>query len=281
MADDKQYAPDRPRLYHYKLERILGEGGTGRVYLGIDTKEGKPVAVKLFRENFFRNALHLRDLTKSVKRFKKFQHENVVQIFDFIDGPEGRCMIMEYVDGPNLKWYLLNRPWNLQERINVCLQMCLGLQYLHDNDVVHHDFKPANVMFTRRGMTKITDFSLYGSSFLLELLDKGAGEQVTPMFVAPEFIRREKITPAADQYSLGITMYMMFAERIPFPVDNLQRLYQCHLRIDPDHPAQVNPKCPAGLGDIVMRLLNKNPAKRFADCDELRIALGNVGRGRI
>lgn len=281
MADDKQYAPDRPSLYHYKLERILGEGGTGRVYLGIDTKEGKPVAVKLFRENFFRNALHLRDLTKSIKRFKKLAHENVVQIYDFIDGPEGRCMIMEYIDGPNLKWYLLNRPWNLQERINITMQMCSGLQYLHDHDVIHHDFKPANVLFTRRGMTKLADFSLYGNSFLLELLDKGAGEQVTPMFVAPEFLRKEKITPSADLYSLGITMYMMFAERIPFLVDNTQQLYGCHLRVMPNNASQVNPKCPAVLGDIIEKLLAKQPEKRYRDCDELRIALSNVGRGRI
>lgn len=279
MADDK--TPDRPKLYHYKLERILGEGGTGRVYLGIDTKEGKPVAVKLFRENFFRNALHLRDLAKSVKRFKKLAHENVTQIYDFIDGPEGRCMIMEYIDGPNLKWYLLNRPWNLQERINITMQMCAGLQYLHDHDVIHHDFKPANVLFTRRGMTKLADFSLYGNSLLLELLDKGAGEQITPMFVAPEFLRKEKITPAADLYSLGITMYMMFAERVPFPVDNPQQLYGCHLRIMPVNAAQVNPKCPAALGDIIEKLLAKQPDKRFKDCDQLRIALSNIGRGRI
>ena len=63
-------APDRPTLYHFKLDRILGEGGTGRVYRGIDTKKGEVVAIKLFRENFFRNKLHLRDLVKSVKRFK-------------------------------------------------------------------------------------------------------------------------------------------------------------------------------------------------------------------
>lgn len=278
---DQIFVPDRPQLYHVRLDRILGQGGTGIVYRGIDTQKGDVVAVKLFRENFFRNRLHLMDLVKSVKRFKKFKHNNVVQIFDFIDGEEGRCMIMEYVDGPNLKWYIMNRPWNLQERLTIIAQICNGLQYLHDQGCVHHDFKPANVLFTRRGLAKIADFSLYGSSFLLELIDRGQSEQITPMFVAPEIIRREKVTPRADQYSLGITMYMMFAERIPYPVDNLPQLYQCHLRQIPDHPAQVNPKCPLALGDIILKLLAKKPEERFGDCDELRIALASIGRSRI
>lgn len=280
MPDD-QYTPDRSRLYNYKLDRILGQGGTGRVYRGIDTRQGQVVAVKLFNESFFRNRFHLRDLVRGVKLFKKFKHNNVVQIFDFIDGKEGRVMVMEYVDGPNLRWYLTSRPWNLQERLIIVAQICNGLQYLHDHDCVHHDFKPANVLFTRKGVVKVADYSLYGSSWILELIDKGGAEQVTPMFVAPEYLRKEKVTAKGDQYSLGITMYMMFTERTPFPVDNLQQLYTCHLKVVPTHPTEVNPKCPRELGDIIMRLIEKNPANRFGDCDQLRIALADIGKSRI
>jgi serine/threonine protein kinase len=249
---DEQYTPDRGKLYHYKLDRILGQGGTGRVYRGIDTKKGEVVAIKLFREDFFRNRLHLRDLVKSVKRFRKYSHQNVVRIHDFIDGDEGKCMVMEYIDGPDLKWYLVNRPWNLQERIGIVSQICFGLQYLHDQKITHHDIKPANILFTRTGIAKLADFSLYGSSLLLELIDRGAGEQITPMYVPPEIIRGEGATPKSDQYSLGITLYLLFAERLPFQVDNLQRLYQCHLNVVPDHPSLVNPKCPHLVGDIVL-----------------------------
>ncbi len=276
-----EYAPDRSTLYHFKLDRLLGQGGTGTVYRGIDMNQGGVVAVKLFRENFFRNRFHVRDLQKSVKRSRKFNHPNVVQVHDFIEGNEGRCMVMEYVDGPNLRWYLTNRPWNLQERLVIVAQICGGLQYLHDQDVVHHDFKPANVLFTRRGQVKVADYSLYGSSVLLELFDRGAGEQVTPMFVAPEFLRKERVTARSDQYSLGVTMYMLFTEKVPFPVDNLQQLYKCHLSVTPLHPTQVNAKCPTDLGDLIMRLLSKKPADRFGDCDEVRIALTRIGGSRI
>jgi eukaryotic-like serine/threonine-protein kinase len=280
---EETFIPDRAKLYHYKLDRILGEGGTGRVYRGIDTVKGEVVAIKRFKENFFRNALHLRDLKKSVKKYKALDHLNIVRIFDFLDSDpgEGICMVMEYVDGPNLKWYILNRPWNLQERITVTVQLCNGLQYLHDNGAIHHDFKPANVLFTRRGVAKVADFSLYGNSFLLELFGSGMGEQITPMFVAPEIIRKERVTAAADQYSLGITMYMMFADRMPFSVDSIQKLYHCHLHLVPEHPSTVNLKCPRQLGDIIMKLLDKRPEGRFKDCDELRIALSGIGRSRI
>ncbi len=278
---ENQFTPDIPTLYHYKLQRILGEGGTGRVYLGIDANKGEAAAIKLFHENFFRNRLHVRDLVKSIAKFKRFKHANVVQIIDFIDGDEGRCMIMEYVDGPSLKWYILNRPYKLSERINICLQICQGMQYLHDKGCIHHDFKPANVLFTRTGVAKMADFSLYGSSFLLELIDRNIGEQITPMFVAPEFIRKEKVTALSDQYSMGITFYMLFTEKVPYPVDNLRKLYQCHLGVMPEHPSLVKPECPTPIGDIIMKMIQKRPENRFADCDQLSVALTQLGRSRI
>lgn len=275
------HSPDRSRLYHFKLDRILGEGGTGRVYRGIDMNKGQMVAIKLFRENFFRNQLHIRDLAKSIKRFKKYKHQNIVEIYDFIEGDEGHCMVMEYVDGPDLKWYLGNRPWNLRERLIIIAQICNGLQYLHDQGCIHHDFKPSNVLFTRKGVAKVADFSLYGGGFLLEKVFGGVGDQITPMFVAPEIIEKKKASPASDQYSLGITMYMMFADRVPFGVDTLQKLYQCHLRVLPEHPTTVNSRVPRELGDVIMKLLAKDPKARFHDMDQVRIAISDIGSSRI
>ena len=127
----------------------------------------------------------------------------------------------------------------------------------------------------------MADYSLYGSSLILELFDRGAGEQITPMFVAPELIRGDKPTASVDIYSLGVVMYMLFADVLPFAVDSIQRLYHAHLHVYPTHPSDVNENCPRDLGDIIMKLLSKQPDKRFKDCDQVRIALADIGRSRI
>jgi serine/threonine-protein kinase len=272
--------PDRYKLYHFRIDLLLGRGGTGTVYRAVNSETGNIVAVKLFHANFFRNNLHVRDLAKSVKRFKKFEHKNIVQIYDFISGDEGHCLVQEYVDGPDLRWYIENRPWNLQERMVVVAQMCNGLQYIHDQGFVHHDMKPANVLFTRKGIAKLTDYSLAREK-LFNLLDSGLKEQVTPMYVAPEIIRGERATPQSDIYSLGATFFLVFTGRVPFPVDNLQRLYECHLQVMPDHPSEVNSRCPRDLGDVILKMMSKEQEDRFESCDELRIRMSDIGRSRI
>lgn len=276
-----QYGPpDRLQLYRFRLDLMLGRGGTGVVYRGLDTASGEIVAVKLFHANFFRSKMHVRDLAKSVTRFQAFNHHNVVRIREFIAGEEGNCLVEEYIDGPDLKWYLENRRWNLQERMVIVAQICNGLQYLHDQGFLHHDLKPANILFTRKGVAKLTDYSLSRDK-LFNFLDTGLKEQVTPMYVSPEVIRGEKATAQSDIYSLGVTLYLVFTEKIPFPVDNLKQLYECHLRVMPTHPHDANPKCPRELGDVIMKMMDKDPAKRFENCDQLRIKLSSIGRSRI
>lgn len=272
--------PDRGRIYRYRIDKTLGQGGSGTVYRGLDPETGHVVAVKLFRANFFANKAHERDFGKSVQHFIKFDHPNVTKIYDFQTGDEGACLIMEYIDGPDLKAYIDNRPWNLQERLVIIAQICNGLQYIHDKGYTHHDLKPANILFTRKGQAKLSDFSL-AQSKLFAFFDTSLPELITPMYVAPELLRKEKSTPKADQYSLGVTMYLMFTGRAPFTVDNLQLLYHCHMKVNPEHPSTVNKRCPQALGDIIMKMLDKKPENRFDNCDQLRIALSRIGTSRI
>jgi serine/threonine-protein kinase len=274
--------PNKPELIGYKLQLAMGEGGTGTVYRALNPETGQVVALKEFHANFFRSKSHLRDLGKMVKKFKTLEHQNVVKIMELVVNGDEVVLVLDFVDGPDLKWYLANRPWNLQERLVLLAQICNGLSYLHDHKFVHHDLKPANVLFTRQGQVKLCDFSLAGASGgLLGMFDQGAVEQVTPMYVAPELIRKEKATKSVDMYSLGIMMYLMFVGKVPFEVDNLQKLYACHLNHIPFHPSDENRDCPRVLGDIIMKLLAKLPKDRYQDCQELRIALADVGQSRI
>lgn len=271
---------DLTSLYGYRVDLILGEGGTGTVYRGLSPDTGEVVALKLFHANFFRNAMHLRDMVKTAKKCKKLDHPNVVKVMDFIQGDEGSVLVLEYIDGPDLKWYIENRPFNLKERLVITAQICNGLGYLHEEKIQHHDMKPANVLFTRKGQVKLCDFSLYGSS-ILAMFDSGMQGQITPMYVAPEIIKKEKSGFHSDMYSFGVMLYLMFTEHVPFEVDNLQKLYLSHVHTEAIHPTTINPACPQALGDIIMRLMEKDPAKRYPDCQQLRIALSEIGRSRI
>lgn len=279
--DELTQATDRSGIYQFRFDRLLGRGGTGSVYRGHDTKQGSVVAVKVFTADFFRNKLHMRDFAKSVAKFSKFNHVNVVRMMEFITGEEGECLVMDYIDGPDMRWYVKNRPWNLQERLVIAAQICNGLGYLHEHGVIHHDMKPANVLFTRKGIVKLTDYSLCGTSYLLALFDAGVHEQVTPMYVAPELLLKQKATPQSDLYALGVTFYVLFTGQVPFEVDSLPKLYQCHLRVAPNHPTMMNKACPHALGDIIMRLMDKKPENRYENCDQLRIAMSDIGRSRI
>jgi len=277
----KAGAADRTKLYHFKVDKLLGKGGSGTVYRGVDTKSGQVVALKLFHSHYFQNRSHIKELAKSVARFKKFKHTNIMAIYDFLTGEEGECLVQEYVDGPDLTWYIKNRPWDISERLMICAQICNGLQYIHDQGFTHHDLKPGNVLFTRTGVVKLSDYSLYRAGLLSSLMDTGLKDLVTPMYIAPELINKHKATPQSDIYSLGITMYLLFTEKVPFEVDSLQRLYQCHLKTMPDHPSAVNRRCPQAIGDVIMRMLAKDPNERYQDCDMLRVHLGEIGKSRI
>ncbi len=272
--------PDRLKLGEYKLDRLLGRGGSGTVYRGFDPETNQVVAIKLFHENFFASKAHVKELARSATHFRKFDHPNVVKTYGFFSCEDGHCLVMEYVDGPDMKWYIENRPWNLQERLVIVAQICNGLQYIHDQGYTHHDLKPGNILFTRKGQAKVSDYSL-SRARLFGMLGGSLKEQITPMYVAPEIIADGKASPKSDMYSLGVTLYYLFTGQLPYQADSLQKLYMCHLRTKPEHPSNINRRCPRPLGDIIMRMLEKNPDKRFESFDELRIRLSDIGQSRI
>ena len=282
MSSEYPKPPSKPTLCGFNLLLALGLGGTGTVYKAQHPETKQIVALKDFHANFIRNKSHLRDLSKMVKKAQSLDHPNLIKVGQLISTPDENVLILEYIDGPDLKWYLENRPSDLNERLVILSQICNALSYLHDNKLVHHDLKPANILFTRQGQVKVCDFSLAGSGGgLLGFMDQAAVEQITPMYIAPELIRKEKATKLCDLYSLGIMMYIMFTDKLPFEVDTLQKIYICHVSQLPLHPSDVSPQCPRILGDIIMKLLSKNPDDRFQDCQQLRIALANVGLSRI
>src|SRR5688572_14276051 len=182
----------------YRVLGRLGRGGMGEVYRADDLKLGQPVALKFLPPDVDRDPARLTQLHTEVRMARQVSHPNVCRVYD-IDELEGHTFLsMEYVDGEDLA-SLLRRIGRFPEDrgLEIARQICAGLSAAHDRNVVHRDFKPANVMLDGAGQVRITDFGLAGISG--EALRAG-----TPAYMAPEQLSGGEVTPRSDLYALGL-----------------------------------------------------------------------------
>ncbi|MEE2829385.1 MAG: protein kinase [Myxococcota bacterium] len=267
----------------YRVQRLLGRGGMGEVYLAVQSRLERPVAVKIlkppscidddpkFDERFLREAAAAANLN----------HANTITVHDFGQTPEGHLFIvMEYLEGQDLRTVLRSEgTFSAARCIHVAVQICKSLREAHGKGMVHRDLKPANVVLVERDgdrdFLKVLDFGLVkyrGEQTELTLAGKFVG---SPKYTSPEALdRRKQVDHRADIYSLGVLVYTMLAGEPPFVGDPMQIL-AAHLHEEPSPIAQVNPlaQTTPALEEVVQRCLRKNPEERFQSMDELLDAL--------
>ncbi len=202
----------------YRIVGRLGRGGMGEVFRADDLKLGQPVALKFLPPDVDRDPARLTQLHTEVRMARQVSHPNVCRVYD-IDEVEGHTFLsMEYVDGEDLG-SLLRRVGRFSEErgLEIARQMCAGLAAAHERNVIHRDFKPANVMIDGAGKVRITDFGLAGM----------AGETIragTPAYMAPEQISGAEVTARSDIYALGLVMYEVFTGQRALEGKNLAEL---------------------------------------------------------
>ncbi len=202
----------------YRIVGRLGRGGMGEVFRADDLKLGQPVALKFLPPDVDRDPARLTQLHTEVRMARQVSHPNVCRVYD-IDEVEGHTFLsMEYVDGEDLG-SLLRRVGRFSEErgLEIARQMCAGLAAAHERDVIHRDFKPANVMIDGAGKVRITDFGLAGM----------AGETIragTPAYMAPEQISGAEVTARSDIYALGLVLYEVFTGQRALEGKNLAEL---------------------------------------------------------
>ena len=257
----------------YRLEELLGAGGSGRVYRAHDEVTGRTVAVKIFS--------HARD-HQAYERFVRearvtsgLDHTNIVQVFDF--SAEQGYLVMEHMAGGSLAGRLARdtgergRPLGDQAVRRLALDVLAGLERAHRRGVIHRDIKPANIFFDVRGTAKLGDF---GVAHLLDLGQTQTGGLIgTLAYMAPEQITGAPLTIAADLYALGVTLYEALAGRLPFlgPDFVAQHLGETAPPVSSAAPAGV--ALAPGWDPILALLLTKSPSERFESVDALRKAL--------
>ncbi|MEZ4383940.1 MAG: protein kinase [Nannocystaceae bacterium] len=266
----------------YRLHRWLGEGGMGVVYEAEHVDIERRVALKILRFNLSREPEMAQVFRDEAKAACKMGTPNIVEIYDFGELSDGRLYFaMEPLDGVDLVPETEESWIEPAKLIPLLRQICKGLSAAHEVGVIHRDIKPENVILVaekktgREGMVKIVDF---GISAMIEAGQHKAGIRRvagTPHYMAPEQIQRKAFDGRLDMYALGCMAYELLVGRTPFDGETMKEVLHAHVEEEPVAPSKIRPdrKIPSALEAVIMRCIAKDPGDRFADMDELEVAI--------
>lgn len=252
------------QLGPYKIERMIGRGGMGAVYAGVNEETGERAALKVlspvladdpgFRERF----------KAEIETLKKLRQPNIVQLYGYGEHDGHLFYAMELVEGRNLQDEMqAGRRFNWREVCQIGIEICQALKHAHDVGVVHRDLKPANLLITREGQIKLSDFGiakLYGMS----QLTADGGVLGTADYMAPEQADGRPTTTRCDMYSLGSVLFALLARRPPFAAPTLAEVLHALRYDEAPRVRRYAPDTPEELEDIIAELLHKDPQKRIA-----------------
>jgi serine/threonine-protein kinase len=258
-------------LGDFRVERLLGHGGMGEVYLARQVSLDRPVALKVLRSDLLSNPTYLARFESEAWAAAKLSHPNIVHIYTIgtIDGI--RYIAMEYVQGTNLREYLSKKGIpGLDLALSIMRQAGLAIGAAGEVGLVHRDIKPENLLLTKKGQVKIADFGLVRAPETEKLHLTQPGVTLgTPLYMSPEQAQGHALDHRSDLYSLGITFYHMLAGFPPFRADTGLALALKHVREKPVNLSVHRPDLPPELVKLVMRLMAKKPAERYQSAQEM------------
>lgn len=246
----------------------LGRGGMGEVVKALDTRTDQLVAVKMVPA--FSEPEGLLRQRQEAETLAALSHPNVVRLVDSFDHDGEHFMLIELLEGGDLYDFLQRSP-DLSQILDVFVQICTGLEYIHDQGLVHRDIKPGNVLFSKEGVPKIADLGLVRKVGRRSELTQIGIMMGTAAYVSPEQIQSTReVGPAGDLYSLGCTLFEALTGQWPFVRDSEFDILQAHLRESPPVLREVRPDLPPVLDALMRRLLEKEPELRPRSAGQVR-----------
>jgi serine/threonine-protein kinase len=248
----------------YELEQKIGEGGMARVYRGRDLRLNRRVAMKILHSHYSNDPGFLGRFNHEAQAAANLRHPNIVDVYDVGQDGDIQYIVMEFVDGSDLKSLLRGgTPLPIDQAVTIAQAVAEGLDAAHRAGLVHRDIKPQNIIVGSQGQVKITDFGIAKSSLSTSATETGVIFG-TADYLSPEQARGLSATPAADVYALGVSLYEMLTGRLPFTGDNSVAVAMQHISSEPTPPSRYNPRIPPQLENIVLSAMEKDPARRPA-----------------
>ncbi len=253
----------------YEIIEKIAEGGMARVYRGRDLLLKRVVAVKILKDQMTGDAAFIRRFEREAQSAAALSHPHIVNIYDVGEEEGTYFMIMEYVEGYNLKDYIRQSGrLPVSEAISIARQIAEALEKAHRAGVVHRDIKPQNILFSRDGTIKVTDFgiAIAGDGVTVTVGDDIIG---TVQYISPEQARGELADKQSDLYSLGIVLYEMVTGKVPFSGESPVAVAMKHIQEQIVPPRQIIDNLPEALEQIILKAVKKEPAERYADAAEV------------
>jgi serine/threonine protein kinase len=262
----------------YEIQRALGKGSTGMVYLARDTFTGREVALKTIEPEVFRDpefgSVYRTQFQNEASLAGKLRHPHIVAILDAVVAEESGHIAMEYVKGSDLSAHV--KPGKLLPVVDVlqiAFKCCGALEYAAKEGIVHRDIKPANLMLAEGTDVKISDF---GAAYLRKTQAAQTAGMGSPYYMSPEQITGREVGFHSDMYSLGVVLYELLTGKKPYTADTLEALGLKIRGDDPIPPSQAKKGLPKSLDAIVARAMAKKPEHRFPTWVDLALALSNA-----
>ncbi|MGH7242634.1 MAG: protein kinase domain-containing protein [Phycisphaerales bacterium] len=279
------------QLGAFKVEKEIGRGGMGVVYLATDTRLGRSVAIKALPPGFSQDADRLARFEREARTLAALHHPNVAMIHGVEEKDGARFLVLEYVEGKTLGERLDEGPLPVDEALSVCAQIAAGLEVAHDAGVVHRDLKPANVRLTSEGAAKVLDFGLAkggeGSPSSSSAAISTAPTVVTPRrdvataigvvmgtagYMSPEQARGRSVDRRADIWALGCVLYECLTGQSPFRGETPNDTVAAVLEREPDW-SKLPARTPTRVRELLKRCLEKDFKKRLRDIGDARMEL--------
>jgi serine/threonine protein kinase len=263
----------------YDIQKLLGKGATGTVYLARDTFTGNEVALKTIEPEVFRDpefgTVYRAQFLNEASLAGKLRHPYIVQILDAVVEENSGHIAMELVTGGDLSQYV--DPANLlplADVLQVGFKCCSALDYAVREGIVHRDLKPANIMVAQGTDVKIADF---GAAFLRKSQAVQTAAMGSPFYMSPEQIEGKELTFHSDMYSIGVVLYELLTGRRPFLGASLEALVGSILHQAPTPPSSLRPDVPKSIDEVILRALGKRPEHRYETWSEFAWHLSKAG----